>query len=124
MKRVLSVITSIIALPFRLMAGLLTRVFRPLSVRLDSSKWLSDLINQISSSMATQRGLLLMIGTALLVVSLLVHGLIIIILVTAADFNRNLYLLCIPSTMLHLGVLAGFTGTMLAIPLGQGYQDK
>jgi len=123
-KRVLAVIVWIIALPFRVAVGLLARLFRPLSVRLDSSKWLSDLINQISSSMATQRGLLLMIGTALLVVSLLAHGLVIIVLVTLADYNRNLYLLCIPSTILHLGVLAGFTGTMLAIPLGQGYQDK
>jgi hypothetical protein len=33
-------------------------------------------------------------------------------------------LLCIPFTLLHLGVLVGFTGTMLAIPLGQGYKDK
>jgi hypothetical protein len=100
----------------RLMAG-------PLE-QMDESETLSRLINTLSSSMATQRGLPLMIGTVMLVVSLLTHGIVIGVLVYTSDLSRNLFWLCIPFTLLHLGVLAGFTGAMLATPLGQGYQDK
>jgi len=73
--------------------------------------------------MATQRGLLLLLGTGLLILSLLVHALTVILLVSSESFDRNLYWLCIPSTLFHLGVLVGFTGVMLAVPLGQGYKD-
>jgi hypothetical protein len=100
------------------------RLTRPLAARVDASAELSVLINSLSSSMATQRGLLLMIGTVLLVISLLAHGITLVLLVASDSFGRSLYWLCIPFALLHVGVLAGFTGAMLAIPLGQGYKDK
>jgi hypothetical protein len=108
----------------RLMAGILSRIFRPLGVRVDASASLSNFINQISSSMATQRGLLLMIGTGLLVLSLVGHALALIIMVSTSGYSSSLYLLCIPFALLHVGLLVGFTGMMLATPLGQGYKDN
>lgn len=65
-----------------------------------------------------------MIGTGVLVVSLVVHAVVLAIMVSTDSFDRNLYWLCIPFALLHIGVLAGFTGAMLAIPLGQGYKDQ
>lgn len=98
--------------------------FRPLISRLDSSPWLSKRIDTLSSAMATQRGLPIIIGTGLLIASFVAHGIVIVLLVSTEQFGGSLYWLCIPFTLLHLGILAGFTGTMLATPLGQGYKDK
>ncbi|NDJ78620.1 MAG: hypothetical protein GYB65_20415 [Chloroflexi bacterium] len=55
--------------------------------------------------------------------SWIVHGLILVVMVSTNSFDRNLYWLCIPFTLLHVGVLFGFVGIMLATPLGQGYKD-
>lgn len=96
----------------------------PLSRRLDASPRLSRGINRMSSLMATQRGLLLLLGTALVALSLVAHGVVIVLLVTQDAFSGGLYWLCLPAALLHLGVLTGFTGIMLAAPLGQGYKDK
>lgn len=121
----------ILLLPFVLLGWLgrwiarrLEGVLAPLIKRMDSSSSLSVFINRLSSSMATQRGLLLMIGTGILILSLVVQALVMIILVSTKSFDRDLYLLCIPFTLLHVGVLVGFTGIMLAVPLGQGYKDE
>jgi hypothetical protein len=115
---------KILLFPAFLLLKLCSPILKPTSARVDASPQLSNFINQVSSSMATQRGLLLMLGTVLLVVSLVTHGLVIILMVSTASFTRNLYWLCLPVTLLHLGILVGFTGTMLATPLGQGYKDK
>lgn len=74
--------------------------------------------------MATQRGLLLMIGSGLLITSLITHFIVLVIMVSTDSFDSNLYWLCIPFTLLHVGVLIGFTGAMIATPLGQGYKDE
>ena len=108
----------------RFVWGVLGALVEPAVQWIDASERLSKLINSLSSAMATQRGLPILIGTGLLVVSLITHAVVLVILVASDGFDRNLYLLCIPFTLMHLGVLAGFTGTMLAIPLGQGYKDK
>jgi di/tricarboxylate transporter len=102
----------------RLMGGL-----GPVGRRLDSSGSLSVFINRLSSSMATQRGLLLMIGTGILIVSLIAHALVLFLLVMSDSFSSDLYWLCIPFGLLHMGVLVGFIGIMLAVPLGQGYKN-
>jgi hypothetical protein len=108
----------------RLLVNILGLLFAPLIHRIDSSEALSTRINSISSSMATQRGLLLMVGTGILALSLVVHGIVMVLMVSTDSFDRNLYLLCVPVTLFHIGVLAGFTGAMLATPLGQGYKDN
>jgi hypothetical protein len=99
-------------------------LFRPLLARVDSSGSLSNLIDSLSSSMASQRGLPLIVGTGILVLSLVTTAIVLVALVSTDAYDRNLYLLCIPFSLLHIGVLAGFTGAMLATPLGQSYRDK
>ncbi len=99
-------------------------LFGPLVRRFDTSPRWSQTINCLSSSMATQRGLLLLIGTAIVMVSLLVSALVIVLLVAEGHFGQALYWLCLPAALLHLGILLGFTGIMLAVPLGQGYKDR
>jgi hypothetical protein len=115
---------GLVRLVSRLLGRLLGTLFAPVTRKFDSSEYLSSLINSLSSAMATRRGLPILVGTALLVVSWITHGIVLAVLVSTANYDRNLYLLCIPFTLVHLGILAGFTGTMLAIPLGQGYKDK
>lgn len=127
MSKIAVFLLRILVLPARLLKLLmlpLKRLFAGPLKRIDESTTLSGAINSLSSSMATQRGLLLMIGTVILVLSLLAHALVLVMLVTGNNYDRNLFWLCIPFTLLHVGVLVGFTGTMLATPLGQGYKDK
>src|SRR5688572_29838494 len=99
-------------------------IFRPLTNCLDASPGLSRRINRISSLMATQRGLLLLIGTGIVLLSLIAHAIVLVLLVTHYDLSSALYWLCLPAALLHVGVLTGFIGIMLATPLGQGYKDK
>jgi hypothetical protein len=122
--RVILLPITILRLIGRFLGGMVGTLFGPAVRRIDASERLSVLINSLSSAMATQRGLPILAGTALLVTSLVAHAVVLVILVASDGFDARLYLLCIPFTLLHLGVLVGFTGTMLAIPLGQGYKDK
>ena len=131
MNQVWRALLRIILLPLtvlrffgRLVWRMLCALFAPAARRLDASDRLSNLISSLSSAMATQRGFPILVGTGLLVASLIAHAVVLVILVSSDGFDHNLYWLCIPFTLLHLGILAGFTGTMLAIPLGQGYKDK
>lgn len=104
--------------------GVLGYPARPLLKRIDRSRRLSHLIDAISSSMATQRGLPILIGISLLVLSWIGHGIVLAALVASDSFESNLYWLCIPLSLFHVGVLFGFVGVLIAIPLGQGYKDK
>ncbi|HML20143.1 MAG TPA: hypothetical protein PKD09_00745 [Aggregatilinea sp.] len=121
-------IGRLLSLPFRLVGrliGVLLRPFvGPVSRRLDRSPALGRLIGRASSSMATQRGLLLMIGVGLLLLSLVMHGVVLVIMVLAGGFGAGLYWLCIPFALFHVAVLVSFVGIMLATPLGQGYSDR
>jgi hypothetical protein len=122
--RIVLLPVTLLRLGLRTIGRLLSRVFRPLSRTIDSSGRLSNVINSLSSSMATQRGLLLVIGTGILLLSLVTSGVVMVLMVSSDKFDRSLYWLCLPLALLHVGVLAGFTGVMLATPLGQGYKDK
>ena len=117
-------LTRALLWPFRLVLRVVMQIMQPLVVRVDSSGGLSWLIDAISSSMATQRGLPMLVGVAILIVSWIAHGVVLVILVASNRFDSYLYLLCAPFSLLHVGVLAGFIGTLIAIPLGQGYKDK
>jgi hypothetical protein len=122
--RIVLLPVTLLRLGLRTIGRLLSRVFSPLSRTIDSSGRLSNVINSLSSSMATQRGLLLVIGTGILLLSLVTSGVVMVLMVSSDRFDRSLYWLCLPLALLHVGVLAGFTGVMLATPLGQGYKDK
>lgn len=122
--RVLSFPFVLLRLIFRGIGRGLKVLFDPLLARIDESRRLSELINTLSSSMATQRGLLLMMGTGVVIISLIVHWAVLVIMVASSSFDRHLYWLCIPFSLLHMGVLVGFIGIMLAVPLGQGYRSQ
>lgn len=131
MNRALRLLLKIVLLPITLLrlimrpvGRLLNPLFAPAVRVIDSSERLSNSINSLSSAMATQRGLPLVVGTGILILSLIAHGIVLVALVSTDNYDRNLYWLCIPFTLMHVGVLAGFTGAMLATPLGQGYKDK
>jgi len=111
-------------LVWRAVGTIALALVRPILRRIDSSARLSHTISELSSSMATQRGLLLLIGMVIVGLSLLVNILVIAALVSAGRFDRSLYWLCLPAVLLHVGVILGFTGIMLAVPLGQGYKDR
>lgn len=128
MRRILWGTFRLVTLPVRLIwrpiATIALTLAHPLLRRIDSSARLSHTISELSSSMATQRGLLLLIGMVIVGLSLLVNILVIAALVSAGRFDRSLSWLCLPAVLLHIGVILGFTGIMLAVPLGQGYKDR
>lgn len=108
----------------RIIGSALGKLFTPVLKRIDKSRRLSTVISSLSSSMATQRGLLLMLGTGIVLLSLVAHGVMLVMMVATGSFDRHLYWLCIPFTLFHVGVLSGFVGIMLAVPLGQGYKSQ
>lgn len=131
MKQIAALLLRLLLLPFVMLLALLRYcgrvlkvIFRPLLAAIDSSDRLSDLINSLSTLMATQRGLLLMIGTVIVAVSIVVHIVVIAALVATDSFDRTLYWLFLPFVLFHIGVLTGFVGIMLAVPLGQGYKSQ
>lgn len=131
MNQIAAIALRIIRLPITLLqligrgfGVLLKPISAPIFKVVDESDQLSNLINSVASSTASQRGVPLMAGTALLILSLIMHGIVIVGLVASDSFDRNLYWLCLPLTIFHVGVLAGFTGAMLATPLGQSYKDQ
>lgn len=131
MSRIVLLLWQLVLLPFRLVWFLLRMVGRglgallgPILDRVDRSPKLSRLINSLSSSMATQRGLLLMVGTGIMILSLVVHGIVVLILIINDVVSSYLYLMCIPFGLLHAGVLFGFIGILIAVPLGQGFKSQ
>ncbi len=129
--RAFETVGRFLLLPLRFVWWFITRlgsligfIARPFMVRFDASPRFSAIINSLSSAMATQRGFPLLAGTVLVFISWIIHAVVLIVLVSTRAFDQQLYLLCIPFSVLHVGVLAGFFGAMLAIPLGQGYKDK
>lgn len=91
--------------------------------RIDSSKRLSDLLVQISTASARLRGLPLLIGTAILLLSLISFGLVLLSLVLSDIIASAWLWLCLPLGFLHLALLVFFVGVMIAVPLGEGYRD-
>lgn len=131
MKQGARALGKLIALPLIMVGGVIgllwagfLRLSGPLRRRMDASPGFGQAINSLSSSVASQRGVPLLAGTVLIVLSLVASGLVIVLLVAAGGFDTSLAWLCIPAALLHLGILTGFIGIMLAVPLGQGYRDR
>lgn len=91
--------------------------------RLDSSAALGKLLNSISKNLAAKRGLPLLVGAGLTVVSAIVMLVVMIIITSQPEVGAIWLLLCLPAGLLHLAVFIGFVGTMMLIPLGQSYGD-
>ena len=107
----------------RLLARSILLPVRPLASHVDSSPRVGRVINAMSALMAAQRGLLLLVGVGLTIVSMIITPFIIVAVASSAKTD-NIYLLCLPLALLHMGVLMGFAGVMLVIPLGQGYKGQ
>jgi ABC-type polysaccharide/polyol phosphate export permease len=91
--------------------------------RIDSSERLSIRLAQLSASSARLRGLPLLIGSGLLLLSFLSFALVILSLVISDNAASGWLWLCLPVGLLHLSLLIFFAGVMLAVPLGEGYRD-
>lgn len=131
MKQIVTLLLRGLALPFailwaliRLLGRALRILLKPLLNAIDSSARLSRIINSVSTAMASQRGLLLLVGTSIVALSLVIHIVIITALVATNSFDRMLYWLVLPFALFHCGVLTGFIGILLAVPLGQGYKSQ
>ncbi len=79
--------------------------------RIDESKFLSNLVQQLSEGLARQRGLPVIIGIGLLIISLIVNS------INAFAGSEALELLGV--VIHHLGVLIALIGLLLANPLGK-----
>jgi hypothetical protein len=79
---------------------------------LDRSPRLSSLIKWLSTTLAAQRGLPVMGALLLTVISLIVH-------VVWLSTGNMLVGLC-GFAVLHIAILIGFLGVLLAEPLGRG----
>ena len=79
---------------------------------LDRSEPIKDLIKWSSTSLASQRGLPLISAIGLTIVSFIVH-------IVAALSNNVIVSIC-GFGLLHIAILVGFLGVLLAEPLGRG----
>ncbi len=86
---------------------------RSLYERLDRSPRAADLIKRLSARLSRQRGLPIMIAVFLTLLSLIVH------LVMALIPNNTLLMIC-GFSLLHVAIIVGLFGIMLAEPLGRG----
>lgn len=114
------IVLGVALLPVALVAW----VVRPVVRQLDSSAAVGRHLQSLSASLAAKRGLLLVAGTALLLVSLLAHVVVFVALVVTDTVGQPVLWLCIPVALLHAGVITGFVGVMLATPLGPGYRQR
>lgn len=90
---------------------------------LDKSPRVGRLLAGLSTFLANQRGLPMLAGTVLTVISAIVTAIVMVIIVSSDQVASIWLLLCLPAGLLHLAVFIGFLGFMLAAPLGQGYGD-
>ncbi|HLY28765.1 MAG TPA: hypothetical protein VKQ72_20640 [Aggregatilineales bacterium] len=78
----------------------------------DRSPAIRELLKWVSTSLASKRGLPIIAAIAITVVSLVVH--------IVAALNNSVLLSICGFTLLHLAILLGFIGVLLAEPLGRG----
>ena len=79
---------------------------------LDRSSTIRGMLKWLSTSLASKRGLPVIAAIAITVVSLVVH-------IIAAVDNSVVMSIC-GFTLLHLAILIGFIGVLMAEPLGRG----
>lgn len=92
--------------------------------RVDESERLSNFILRISTALAARRGLPMIVGVGIILVSGLCWGLILPLLVVLDEIASGWLLLCLPLFLFYLGLLIALIGIMLAVPLGEGYRDQ
>lgn len=91
--------------------------------KFDQSPRISQFLRSISTAMAKQRGLPMLLGTGLLILSGLCFALVIPALVISDNLPTPALWLCLPLALFYMGVIIGFIGFMLATPLGEEYRS-
>lgn len=91
--------------------------------RLDKNPYLARLLAFVSTTLAVQRGLPMLAGTVLVVLSCLASVILLPLVVAITEASGWWLLLLIPALLLHLGVIVAFIGFMMAAPLGKGYHE-
>jgi hypothetical protein len=89
----------------------------------DSSARIGRYLTLISSTLAVYRGLPMMLGAGLVLLSCLLSALLIPLIIALTDSSAWWALLCLPLGLLQLGVLASLIGGMMSEPLGRGYRE-
>lgn len=79
---------------------------------LNRSTALNNLINFFSTRLAHYRGVPILVGVVLIVVSIIVH------LIAALTNSTGWYIVAF--TVLHAAIFIGLVGVLLAEPLGKG----
>lgn len=88
-------------------------MWRNLYRQIDRSPRLSVWLQEVSNNLSRRRGLPTLVAIGLVIVSLILH--LIIDFVPASPFIRLL-----ADLFLHIGILVGLLGVLLAEPLGRG----
>ena len=91
--------------------------------KIDSYAFIGNLLSQSSRFMAVNRGFLMLLGTGLIILSAIATLIVMVVIVSSAEVGMIWLLLCIPAALLYIGLIAGFIGVMMIIPLGQGYEE-
>lgn len=91
--------------------------------RFDSNPAIAESFIRLTRYLAANRGLLLLAGTGLAILSLVLSIVVMVAIVSSSAVGTIWLLLLLPLVLLHLAVILGFIGMMLIIPLGQSYGD-
>jgi len=89
--------------------------------RFDESKFVGEFLAKLSTTLAVYRGLPMLVGTGLVIASLVTS--LIVIPIIALSENTILFLLCIPTILFHLGTITALIGIMMSAPLGRGFHE-
>ncbi|HLA42776.1 MAG TPA: hypothetical protein VJZ27_05045 [Aggregatilineales bacterium] len=98
-------------------------MFKGLLRRIDEQAGLARLLSWMSTTLAVNRGLPILGGSVLTVVSCIVTGIVLPVIVNSEKLSTIWLLLCIPAFLLHLAVFMGLTGVMMSAPLGKGFKE-
>ncbi|CAG0959063.1 MAG: hypothetical protein IAE83_07390 [Anaerolinea sp.] len=83
--------------------------------RIDKSTWLASILKWVRVNLPARRGLVVLAAIGITVLSLIIH---VLWLATGSTFLA----LC-GFVFLHLAVIVGFIGILLAEALGRGYRE-
>jgi len=78
--------------------------------RIDRSVWLSKMLDRLSDSIAKQRGLPIVVGIALVIVSFILQSIAVVAPSPSLEF--------LGVVALHVGVLTALIGMVLVTPFG------
>ena len=88
---------------------------RQLYRNLDQAQWLASLLRWFRVKLPAQRGLVVLLAIGLTVVSLIVH--------IAWIATGSVILGICGFVLLHLAIIGGFLGILIAEALGRGYRE-